>query len=140
VHVERADGVPGAVAELGDIGRHGGRQQPRAQTRNRLIRDRPRHLPLGHLGRAFHRSVRPRRGAHGARRFASGRGRTRVGKPGGAEVRESTGEGRGSRDQRGRCGVGGRRQQPEILLQPEHGGEADTSPGVGGESEMRTLQ
>lgn len=124
MHVERADGIPGAVTELGDVCRHGGRQQARAQTRHRLIRDRPRHLPLGHLRRAFHRSVRPRRGAHGARRFAPERGRTRAGKPEGAEVREETGEGRGTRDQRGHCAVGGRRQQPEILFQPEHGGEA----------------
>jgi hypothetical protein len=39
--------------------------------------------------------------------------------------------------------VGGRRQQPEILLQAEHRGEADACepvPASDGESEMRTKQ
>jgi hypothetical protein len=73
-HVDRAERAALVVAELGDVGRHLGRQQPRAQARLGLARQGQHHVPVRQRGHARHRcfSASPSSDRRGVQRVRPG--------------------------------------------------------------------
>ena len=120
-HVQRADGSPGAVAELGDVGRYGRGQQLSAQPHLRLVREGPRYLPVRQRRHARRSGLPHRRGrrADGARRFAPRKRSLAVtGEP------DRAGAEAGQCRERCQGGRGDRWWRAEVVLWPEHGARA----------------